>query len=385
MGDIVRRGTRDNPKFYSRYVDVDGRRKMRLLKGARTKAEAQPLLSKAELRVTQGKVGMEPLKKIPTCGVLMDEWLTSLTNRNARDDRTRFMRHVRPAFADKLLNEVQQISVVMAWLDRQAQTTNLTPASIRHNLNLLSRFLSWAIDRGHATINPVRMIPVGRRPQPTQKRDTPWLKDDAVAMKLMALLPEPINLMFYLGNRSGLRTGELAGLRMSDMDYLKDGTIRVRHSYDRPLKEDKHCTGKMKWVPAPDDYSQFLGLWLKRRLLQGAQPEDLVFPCPSARNSARRLGWKGYRKEFIEACWDDAKTTYNKKCAEENRDGEKVEMTWYQATRHSNITRKLEEGATLDEVSESVGHSSPVVTKQYYDHHIRRKFSPVLTRGFRKE
>ena len=77
MGDIVRRGTRDNPKFYGRYVDIDGRRKMRLLKGARTKAEAQPLLSKAELRVTQGKVGMEPLKKIPTCGVLMDASIAS--------------------------------------------------------------------------------------------------------------------------------------------------------------------------------------------------------------------------------------------------------------------------------------------------------------------
>jgi len=77
---------------------------------------------------------------------------------------------------------------------------------------------------------------MGKRPQPTQKRDTPWFKDEAVAQKLMVLLPEPINLMFYLGNRSGLRTGELAGLRMSDLDYLKDGAIRVRYSYDGPLK-----------------------------------------------------------------------------------------------------------------------------------------------------
>jgi integrase len=229
------------------------------------------------------------------------------------------------------------------------------------------------------------MIPMGKRPQPTQKRDTPWFKDEAVAQKLMVLLPEPINLMFYLGNRSGLRTGELAGLRMSDLDYLKDGAIRVRYSYDGPLKEDKHCTGKMKWAPAPEDYDEILGPWLKRRLLQGAQSEDLVFPCPTVRNSPRRLGWDGYRKEFVEACWDEAKTTHNKKCAEENLDGERVEMTWYQATRHSNITRKLEEGASLDEVSASVGHSSPAVTKRYYDHHIRKKFSSILTRGFGKK
>ena len=39
---------------------------LRLLKGAGTKVEAQPLLARAELRVAQGQVGMEPLKKIPT-------------------------------------------------------------------------------------------------------------------------------------------------------------------------------------------------------------------------------------------------------------------------------------------------------------------------------
>ena len=385
MGDIVRRGTRDNPRFYGRYVDIDGRRKMRLLKGARTKAEAQPLLASSELRVSQGQVGMKPLKRVPTCGGLMKEWLAGLTNRNAQDDRTRFLRHVRPAFANKTMDEIQDIDVVMKWLEQQPKTTKLGPGSIRHNLNLLSRFLSWAVEHRHATVNPVRMIPMGKRPQPTQKRDTPWFKDEAVAQKLMVLLPEPINLMFYLGNRSGLRTGELAGLRMSDLDYLKDGAIRVRYSYDGPLKEDKHCTGKMKWAPAPEDYDEILGPWLKRRLLQGAQSEDLVFPCPTVRNSPRRLGWNGYRKEFVEACWDEAKTTHNKKCVKENLDGEKVEMTWYQATRHSNITRKLEEGASLDEVSASVGHSSPAVTKRYYDHHIRKKFSSILTRGFGKK
>jgi hypothetical protein len=55
--------------------------------------------------------------------------------------------------------------------------------------------------------------------------------------------------MLYLGNRSGLRTGEIAGLRMADMEYLKDRAIRVRYSYGGPLKEDKGGTGKMKWVP----------------------------------------------------------------------------------------------------------------------------------------
>ena len=132
----------------------------------------------------------------------------------------------------------------------------------------------------------MRQIPVGKRPQQTQKRDIPWLNDNKKVVKLIAELPEPVNLMFYLGNRSGLRTGEIAGLRMADMAYLKDGTVRVRYSYGGPLKEDKGSTGKMKWVPAAADASEFLGMWLKRRKLQGARAEDLVFPAPVAPNSA---------------------------------------------------------------------------------------------------
>ena len=54
-------------------------------------------------------------------------------------------------------------------------------------------------------------------------------------------------------------------------------------------------------------------------------------------------------------------------------------MTSYQATRHSRfVSRSLSGGGMLDEVSAAVGHSSPMVTRRYYDHHIRKTFSPAL-------
>ena len=313
----------------------------------------------------------------------MDRWLDGLTNRNAQDDRTRFRRHVRPTFEKRRVDEVQEVGPIMFWLDEQRKSSRLAAAaglkkgrlsegSIRHNLNLLSRFFSWAIERGFAKVNPVRSIPMGRRPQQALRRDTPWLADDEVVVRLMNALPDPIQLMFYLGNRSGLRTGEVAGLRMADMDYLKDRLLRVRFSYDGPLKEDKAGTGKIKWVPAPADAEDFLGVWLKRRKLQGAGPEDLVFPAPLFKPNPRKLAWLGYRKEHIKAEWNKAA----KACG--------VSLTWYQATRHSFVTRHLEAGASLDEVSEAVGHSSPLVTKRFYDHHVRKSYSPTLTAGLTK-
>lgn len=87
-----------------------------------------------------------------------------------------------------------------------------------------------------------------------------------------------------------------------------------------------------------------------------------MFPCVSR-------GGSHYRKEYIEGCWE--------------RVAEKLGLSlmWYQATRHSFVTRNLAAGVTLDEVSSTVGHSSPVVTRRYYDHHVRRSFSPTLRSG----
>lgn len=378
MGTVFNRGTKDKPNWYVGYRD-NGRW---IYKPSQqpTKAQAKRFVHEIEARLSRGQIGIEDHADAPTFGPLFTAFLGGLTNRNAGDDRSRGRRHVLTRFATKRLAEVD-LPAVMEWIDAQRAADDLSEASIRHNMNLLSRFFSWAVARGKVAINPVRQIPMGSRPTQTVKSDTPWLDDDAIVRKLIAGLAEPINFMFYLANRSGLRTGEAAGLRLSDMSFLAEGIIRVRFSYEGPLKEDKKGEGKVKWVPAPEDCVEFLGPWLAQRQAQGAGPEDRVFPC------ARRKGMC-FRKEFIEACWEKAapkhvgaREVLLKKKGDKIANEVKPKMTWYQATRHSFVSRHLARGASLDEVSAAVGHSSPVVTKRFYDHYVRRSFSPKLRAG----
>ncbi|MDX2088419.1 MAG: site-specific integrase [Kofleriaceae bacterium] len=378
MGTVFNRGTRAKPNWYVGYQE-HGEWKYRPSRQP-TKEQAKRYVAEVEARIARGVVGIEESGDAPMFKALFESFLEGLTNRNADDDRSRGRRHVLPAFARRRLADVTLASV-MEWIDDQRKAGEIGEASIRHNMNLLSRFFSWAIARGHATINPVRQIPMGSRPTQTVKSDTPWIEDDAIVRKLIADLEEPISFMFYLGNRSGLRTGEAAGLRMSDFAFLDEGLIRVRFSYDGPLKEDKRGEGKVKWVPAPDDCAEFLGPWLAQRKAQGAGPEDRVFPC------ARRKGLC-FRKEYIEQCWEEAapKHVGSRTVKVKTKKGELVDvehptMTWYEATRHSFVSRHLSTGASLDEVSAAVGHSSPVVTKRFYDHFVRRSFSPRLRTG----
>jgi integrase len=50
-------------------------------------------------------------------------------------------------------------------------------------------------------------------------------------------------------------------------------------------------------------------------------------------------------------------------------------MTWYQATRHTAVSRALKAGVPLDEVSAAVGHSSPEITARHYAHFVRKQFA----------
>ena len=378
MGTVYNRGTRAAPLWYVSYSE-HGKRVTRP-SHMPTKAQAKLFLGEIESRVARGTVGIEPSGDAAMFEDEFQSFLKGLTNRNSKDDQSRGARHVKAPFAKLRISDIT-LPKVMEWIDAQRAVKTLSESSIRQNMNLLSRFFSWAIARGKASLNPVRQMPIGSRPTQAVKSDTPWLNDDAIVRKLIADLEEPINFMFYLCNRSGLRTGEAAGLRMADLSYIDEGSLRVRFSFDGPLKEDKKSTGKVKWVPAPEDCAAFLGPWLAQREAQKAKPEDFVFPC------AKRKG-SYYRKEYIEQCWEQAapKHVGERIVSRKQKNGKLIEkshptMTWYQATRHSFVSRHLAAGASLDEVSAAVGHSSPGVTKRYYDHFVRKTFSPRLRAG----
>jgi integrase len=344
MAAIIERGPRNAARFYVKYdvgLNADGSRKqcMRLLRGVQNRRQATQELARVERELSARR---DPFPGPPlapeSIGSLLKEWAAGLTNRNADDDRSRITRHLVPRFGAYTFDRLD-LPAVMVWL-RDLAKGDLSGQSQRHLVNLLSRFFSWAIEGGRATVNPVKMVPMGRRPIAVLDAERPWLENDAKVPELVAALGPVVGLMFYLGNRSGLRPGEVCGLRMGDMEFLHEGIIRVAHSYDGPLKEDKRGEGKIKWVPAPLDAEDVLKLHLKRRRLRRAKANDLVFTfTPDKPQNRRRTStWTGFRKEYVEQCWERAAVACGVKG-----------LTLYEATRHSFVSRNLKAGIPLDE------------------------------------
>jgi hypothetical protein len=118
VGFVIRRGTRDNPRYYIRYIDVDGGAKTRNVL-ARINVEVERCLHEVETRLMEGRLGTEPKGPAPMVVDLMDEWIATITNRNAADDRSRFKRHLRPAFEGMTLVQATELGSIMKWVADQ--------------------------------------------------------------------------------------------------------------------------------------------------------------------------------------------------------------------------------------------------------------------------
>lgn len=219
MARVLKLGPRNAPKFYVQFDrgrTPDGKRLRctRLLKGVENLPQARQEAARVEREIAADRdpfpEGIPVVVPGGVAGPLLQQWAGMLKNRNARDDRSRITRHLLPEFEKLRVDEIG-LPVVMNWVDRLA-ASELSPQSQRHLLGLMSRFFSWCIERGLATTNPVRMVPVGKRPVAKLDADPPWLDDETKVQRLFelalhpesdALFDQPLRLIGVRDRRQG--------------------------------------------------------------------------------------------------------------------------------------------------------------------------------------
>jgi integrase len=376
MASLVKRGTRADPQWHVKWTvaTADGAQKQiwKRLQGIETQKQADKRLAEIERALEVGDDPF-PVRIEPTAAEgLLEKWIESLTNRNVGNDRTMVRKHLVPRFGRTALEKIT-VKTVLDWLADMRKEATLSGQSQRHALATLSRFWGWCIEEQHTALpNPVKSIPLKRKPEVTHaKRAT--LEDEGKLAELIGSLPPPVDLMLALANRTGMRLGEVCGLRLSDLDNVARGFILLSHSYDGPLKEDRRGQGKIKQVPAPTDAAEALKMHLARRRLQGAGPDDLVFVPVKKATRSRGPGWLGFRKENIRDLWWAA-------CRKVGLvdDDDKPTVTWYGATRTTAATRAAKADVDIGQIADSLGHASSELTKKHYAHFVRTDFAPAL-------
>jgi integrase len=170
--------------------------------------------------------------RVPTVAQYTSTWLEGLEGlvsaRTLEDYAGRLERHVLPRLGQRPLDEVGVDDVLALIADLRKR--GYAGSTICTVLNPLSRLFAHAERRELIQVNPVRKLERSERPR-VSRRERPALSRDEIGRLLEAARPKyrPLLATAIL---SGLRQGELLGLRWREIDFASE-VIRVRSALDR--------------------------------------------------------------------------------------------------------------------------------------------------------
>ena len=212
-------------KRLSRYVNFNG-----------TKREAQAELNRLLSRRNEGTY-VDPTKM--SVAEYLEHWLTvDIDRRVARKTAVRHrqlvQRHIAPRLGALPMRKLMPVHIEAfeAELQRSGYVKSrkagqgLTAQTVLHVHRTLSQALAHAVQTGVLFKNPAEQVKPPRPP----RREIAILTKAEIATLLKAA--GPLYLPILVGVTTGMRRGEILGLRWSDID-LKAGELTVNQSLER--------------------------------------------------------------------------------------------------------------------------------------------------------
>jgi len=262
--------------WYIRYKDADGRRKQRASHQP-TREAARRYLLEVEARIARGMIGIpEPEPPAPPFREVAERFLTEyVPNRCKRLDRYRHdarstFRRVDSVLGDRPVDVITAEDIVAL---RHGLLAGYKPRTVRVTMGSLSVLFNWAVRRGLSRANPCKGV---ARPQVEQTIE--YLSHAEVARLLAEarcqaergdLTDRLLSVCVHFALHTGLRKGELLGLRWTDLD-LDSRRLTVARSFDLLPK-----SGKPRHLRLPAACVPILSTWLPDC---PRTAERLVFP-----------------------------------------------------------------------------------------------------------
>ena len=325
------------------YTDVTGRNRWQTVGGDLSGAR----VARAEAQAGYARSGSARRSR-STFAEVGEEWLAQQTHLRWRTRalyETALDRHLFPRVGDRRIATIDEDVIARVIAELHAQ--GLAGWTIRGILTPFGRVLSYAARKKLIPDNPMRRLERNERPR-------------VVRREMRILRPEEINALLRAAPRAyrpilatavftGLRQGELLGLRWKDVDF-DAGVIHVRCQLDRNRNyvEPKTPRAIRSVVLMPS-----LAALLRKHKLGSAYsgPMDPVFATATGapmhyRNVTRRGLGAAIARAGIE------------------RDGEPGLR--FHDLRHCFASLLIAQGLNLVFVSRQLGHSSPRFTLDVY-------------------
>lgn len=329
-------------RWQARYYDPDGRERTRMFD---RRQDADRFLITVSADVLRGAY-VDPDAGKVTFAEFAERWLAAQTfgesSREATELRLRL--HAGRHFGTRELRDIKP-SAIQSWLRKLQQ--ELAPTYVRTVFTNVSAVFNAAVDDGLIASNPCRAGSV-KLPKREQRKIEPWPVEQVEAV--IDALPDRYGAIAVVAAGCGLRQGEVFGLRVRDVDFLRrqlhvEQQVKIVRSQ---LELDRPKGGKTRTVPLPDTVAAELAEHLRRHPTEG---DDLVFTSrerkPINRNHFNPYIWKPALK--------DAGV-------------EPSRANGMHALRHFYASVLIDAGESVKAVAEYLGHADPGFTLRVYAH-----------------
>lgn len=284
MGEVIKRSK--NGKFLGYYLRFyEGGRRRVIASKQTSHSDAKRMLAEIEARVARGEVGItERRTGYPAVAQLIEQFLSEYQRPKLKDmeqyrkQARAVLKNALPHIGKLSAGQITQSDVVKM---RDALLRKLAKGTVYNVLTKLSAMFAWAVREQLARQNPCKGV---ERPASAHSIDYLGREEarallDGAELRMSSLAGNMLYVGIALGVHTGMRKGEIFGLRWIDLD-LDTRRLTVARSYQTTPK-----SGKTRHLRLPAVLVPILQKW-KTRCPQSR--EGLVIPL--GRNDAKQCG-----------------------------------------------------------------------------------------------
>lgn len=340
MAHVQKRIRNGTTSYRARIRLHDGRERARSFP---RKAEAERWLHDTQTEINRGNI-LDPSSGRVTVGEYAEKWRSMQIHRHstASVTKSRLDRRIIPTFGHRHLASVLP-SEVQAWV--KELSVDYAPSTVEATYRLLATIFRSAVADRLVPSSPCIRIQL---PKQDAGRVVPLSVKQVVDVR--EHMPERSRAMVTVAAGVGLRRGEILGLTVDRIDFLRR-TITVDRQLIQTPGEGMQfgppkTSASVRTVPAPAEVIRRLARHIERYPIE--HPWGLVF------TNSRQREWSRSRFSDI---WRTAA-----------EDAELPEGTRFHDLRHHTASLLIAAGCSVKVVQHQLGHASATETLDTYSH-----------------
>jgi len=260
------------------------------------------------------------------------EWAKTNKAKEGRDDRYLYDKHLKKRFGDIRMDQISSFDLEK--MKSELLKEGYAPATVKHALVLIrqiyNKAIMWNLYRGESPVKRVKMPTISN-----QRTRFLSIEEADTLLNALRAKSQQVHDMALLSLHSGMRFGEIAGLKVHDVD-LTNGLVNISDPKNkRPRRA--YMTAAVKDM-------------FQARIPTGAKSNDLIFPDE-----------KGKKMEFVSKTFPRVVDALGlNKGVKDPR-----QKVTFHSLRHTFASWLALQGEQIQTISELLGHRTLQMTMRY--------------------